>query len=392
MEYLVILDSSKALVELCGISILERCLRTLQLCGITRVHILSNDDKVIADHLRHPSPQRAAIDCVFSKNPPGDGNCLVLRGDSVFDQRLLRWLLAQKTPTVLIDSAAPGQLCGAALLPCGALKDHSFEEVMNEGLQRGTIAILDVAKQSWFLADMHRHLRPYWFPSPPPAEKKRAQNVILDAAQKGTLDIPALVHAPIEAFIVSKLCLTRLTPNQLTVLCNIVAWGATILFASGHLGWGVAVALGVGVLDGLDGKLARAKLETSKAGELEHFFDVLFEYSWWIALAYHLRVSEVLPEAFFYLGLLIGAEILTALARGSVARSYGKSICDLGPFDRFVRLIGGRRNIYVWIFALGLLLKTPAHAFQLIAWWGVVTAAVQVPRAAFALWVRRRPA
>ena len=52
--------------------------------------------------------------------------------------------------------------------------------------------------------------------------------------------IPALVHAPIENFIVGKLCKTTVTPNQLTIFCNVVAWGATILFATGNLGWGIA--------------------------------------------------------------------------------------------------------------------------------------------------------
>jgi Phosphatidylglycerophosphate synthase len=42
---------------------------------------------------------------------------------------------------------------------------------------------------------------------------------------------------------------------------------------------GIGLALIVGVLDGLDGKLARLKLETSKAGKLEHLFDALFENS-----------------------------------------------------------------------------------------------------------------
>src|SRR5207247_8162366 len=88
-------------------------------------------------------------------------------------------------------------------------------------------------------------------------------------------DIPAWFHAPIETFLVSRLCKTPITPNQLTLFCNVVAWTVTILLATGHLAWGLGLALIVGVLDGLDGKLARLKLETSKAGKLEHFFDVL---------------------------------------------------------------------------------------------------------------------
>ena len=152
---------------------------------------------------------------------------------------------------------------------------------------------------------MRREIRPYWFPAPAPGQSQEAERVLLDAAQKGTQDFPALVHAPIENFLVSQLCKTAITPNQLTVFSNIVAWGATFLFATGHLTAGTVLALSVGILDGLDGKQARLKIETSKMGKLEHWFDALFEISWWIALAYYLQSSGRLRSAFGYLALLI---------------------------------------------------------------------------------------
>src|SRR5262245_1570254 len=143
------------------------------------------------------------------------------------------------------------------------------------------------------------------------------------------------------------------------------------------------------VLNELDCKQARVKLETSNAGKLEHFFDALFENSWWLALAWHLSVSGKLPDAFSYLGLLIGAEVLNALARASIVRYYGKSISELGHFDRIFRLVGGRRNIYVWILSLGRILGVVAGAFKLIARWEAVTAAVHLARGAWALWALR---
>jgi hypothetical protein len=115
----------------------------------------------------------------------------------------------------------------------------------------------------------------------------------------------------------------------------------------------------------------------------------LFENSWWLALAWHLSVSGKLPDAFSYLGLLIGAEVLNALAHASIVRYYGKSISELVRFDRIFRLVGGQRNIYVWILALGLILGTVAGAFKLIAWWEAVTAGVHLARVAWALWALR---
>ena len=74
--------------------------------------------------------------------------------------------------------------------------------------------------------------------------------------------------------------------------------------------------------------------------------------------------------------LLLVAEGIDGFAKGSVNFTIGKLIDELKAFERFVRLVGGRRNIYVWILALGLILGTVAEAFKPIAWWEAVTAAV----------------
>ena len=61
-----------------------------------------------------------------------------------------------------------------------------------------------------------------------------------------------------------------------------------------------------------------------------------------------------------------------------------------GAFRSVFRLVGGRRNIYVWILVFGLICGTPVGAFKLIAWWEAVTAAIQLARVAWALWALRR--
>ena len=145
---------------------------------------------------------------------------------------------------------------------------------------------MDVAAEPLYHAPLNRELRAYWFPAPSPEHAKLAKRVLLESAQKGTLDFPAIVHSRIETFLISQLCETSVTPNQLTIITNFVAWSATILLATGRLGWGLALAVIVGVLDGLDGKQARVKIETTEHGKLEHWIDAIFDVSWWIALAY----------------------------------------------------------------------------------------------------------
>ena len=104
-------------------------------------------------------------------------------------------------------------------------------EALRDGLDQDSLVALDVAAQPRYSNQMRRELRPFWFPVPALAQKKLAEHILLDSAQKGSLDLPAYVHAPIEQRLISYLCRTSLRPNQLTAICNFVAWIATVLFA-----------------------------------------------------------------------------------------------------------------------------------------------------------------
>ncbi len=89
----------------------------------------------------------------------------------------------------------------------------------------------------------------------------------------------------------------------------------TALFATGHLLAGTLLALAVGVLDGLDGKQARVKVETTPLGKREHALDYVLELSWWTALAFHFQSIGALPSAFLLLALLVGSDLLDRFAK-----------------------------------------------------------------------------
>ena len=420
-ECVIIADSPGALVELCGISILERLLRTLQRCGVKRATVLASTPKLISDALAQPSWPRAEID--LKVRYPSDGVVmveqivaswpepghflLVIRGDVVFDSRLLRLLLAQNSATALVDSSVPeqfdrlvgsaqdtnaGRFIGAALLQYDwtLRQNGSFDEAVRAGLERRSLAVLDVGEQPFYDTALRRKLRPFWFPAPSASDIKFAEGVLLDSVQKGSLDFPAWIHAPIEKFLISRLCKTSITPHQLTIAWIVLACVTTILFALGHLISGIVLALIIGILDGLDGKQARIKVETSKSGKLEHRFDSLFEVAWPSALAYHFYTTGQLPGAFIYLSVLLLAEALDGIGKAGVYSTSEKLMKEPGRFDRLVRLLGGRRNIFVWVLAVAIILRVPARALIVMAWWEALTAAIDLPHAAWSLRLLRR--
>lgn len=417
---LIVAEPSSVRATLCGITLLERLLRTLERADVQRAVIVSSDPESIVRALP-PAGQfrpRLVVDISTQVANPAttgrllqawdaaghapNGRAVLLPADAVFDARILRALTATEGPTALVDSAPParwrslveqaprtrhGFFCRAMAVDQAWLagEDAPVEDRGRREADDGRLRVLDAATLPDDSRELRRRLRPFWFPAPDALRRGTAKRLLLDAAQKGAQDIPALVHAPIETWLVGRLCETRVTPNHLTLATNVTAWGVTALFATGHIGWGAAGALVVGVFDGLDGKQARVKLETSKAGELEHWFDFVFEASWWISLAASLRRSGLLPGAFLWLLVLYASELVDGLAKWAVKRTCGRSIDEMGAPHRLVRLLGGRRNVYVWILAAGVWLGQPATAYVVLASWEAVTAALHVPLAAWTL-------
>ena len=398
---IILADSPGALVEVCGISILERLLRTLQRCEIKRAIVLSGTAEVIAREVARPSWARSQINTSVCEREPGTVTIkqivdvwpkslpllMVVRGDTVFDIRLLRLLTRQTKSAVLIDGPPEMEtLCGAAIVDyqraitsTGPLEETLLREVATQH-----VAAINVDALPLYSPEIRREIRPYWFLAPAPSEKTSAERLLVRSAQKGMPDLPAWAHAPIENFLIARLCKTSITPGQLTFFCNAIAWIATIFFATGRIGWALALALIVGVVDGLDGKQARVKVETTNHGKLEHWFDAFFEWSWWTALAYHLQQSGQLPGAFRYLFLLLAAEGFDAILKAGVRFKTGRSIDELGTFERLVRLVGSRRNVFVWILTIAFLLGALANGFVAMSWLAVATGVVHLPSALWA--------
>lgn len=204
--------------------------------------------------------------------------------------------------------------------------------------------------------------------------------------EKGPSDFLAYyIHQPIENWIVKKLRFTWVTPNQVTVATNILAYLVTILYLSGNLLSGSILSFVVGVADGIDGKLARAKNMTSNLGKLEHAFDLLYEFSWLAALAFYL--SGYLNS---YTPLLLGmmSIIIISFYRftyDTFGRIIGTSFDTYAPFERHFRRIAGRRNLYNIHILLAVLFGAPLIALYSITIHAALTAIVYALRVGYHL-------
>jgi phosphatidylglycerophosphate synthase len=408
---LIIADLPDALASLGGISLVERSRRIVRQLGFGEATILSNSVESIAAHLGMESwhgsdvslkfREHAATDVTIgdiqdsltAMNVTGEERVLVFFASYYYDTRLLRTLAQAQCDSVLTDSNPPPVIASLwnESLSCAALlsrewilgkgRDGSLSSELASDLASGRIAAVDAAQQDAYLPDMRRSVRPVFFSAPSSENRSLAERLLRDTTQKGVLDLPALVHAPIEKWIVSHLCQTSITPNQVTLATAALGIGVTLLYAFGFLWIGAILALAVGILDGLDGKLARLKVQTTKIGKGEHVLDYCIEMSWWAALAYHFQVSGQVRYAFAIWLLFFVFDVLDRLAKLLVERKLARSLDDVSRFDRLVRYVAGRRNIYTWLFAFCLLLGQPALGFVLLCGWGIASAVIHIFRA-----------
>ena len=224
----------------------------------------------------------------------------------------------------------------------------------------------------------------YWADIDSEQDLERGKRLLVKDTQKkrGASDFIAhYINRPIENAIIYHLSDLKVTPNQLTIATNMLAWFITYLFLSGHLLIGSILTFVVGVMDGLDGKLARIRKRETRLGRMEHLFDLLFEFSWLIALAIFLSQSGgSLP-----LVLVTSSITLIAFYRfcyDQFSRTMGVSLDVYGRFERAFRRVAGRRNIYNVYILIGVLLGMPLYSLIGILFHSALTAVVYASRAA----------
>ena len=404
-QLIILADVPDALCVLFGISLLERLLRMIQRLGFREALIISSSVEEITAHLAKPSWARAEMVLSFRPRNAGavrvnqiaTGADLVLVVSAGFyhDARLLKVLAEQTVTTLLVDSAPPAEcvaLCkdrggvfgAAALVERDWLErqDHTIAlmDQLSFDAAAGRIEVCDAARQPTYIRELRKHVRPVFFPAPAPDLVEAAERFPRDAAQPDVQAFVERFNAPIENWIVRQLCRTSITPNQVTFGAVVLGVGATALFANGHLWAGVALAYIFEVLDGVDGKLARLKVETTAAGQWEHITDYFLEMSWWVALTFQFH-AQGMSYAWWLLVLLVGSDLIDRLAKRPVKRKLGRHLDDVSNFDRFVRCISSRRCINIFILAVGLVLRDPENAFVLMCGWMAATAAVHIIRA-----------
>lgn len=101
------------------------------------------------------------------------------------------------------------------------------------------------------------------------------------------------IHRPFEDFIVYLLYdLNFVTADHISIIVYVLAFLAVYLFLTGSLLLALVTAVAVGILDGVDGKIARLRHKKTYIGKLEHSLDMLYEQCWYASFTWYVWVTS----------------------------------------------------------------------------------------------------
>ncbi len=427
-------ESPKSLLCVAGVPIIERILRSIRELEIDKIHIVLgyNGDKIIErignsyegvhiQYIENPEWKKGNLYSLFVAKEFLKENFLLLMSDHLFDPRIVRHITEQKIGSdaviLAVDKCKAKHEDGKVLVGNGKIQDigkdlkdyncvdtgiflcspkifHYAEKALRNGSSELAEGIKYAAEEGQartfginliplHLPKMRKDVKPYWIDIDTPKNLTKAKEIIVESSAKEASDLLAhYFHRPIENSIVGHLSDTRITPNQVTILVNIVAYTVTALFFFGHLLMASILTFVVGIMDGLDGKLARVKGKSTKLGTLEHPFDLLYEFFWIASLGLFLSntLQSTTPATLAILSIIVIAFYRQVYDR--FGRTMGKSLDVYGEFERKFRRIAGRRNLYNIHILAWILVGAPLYSLVTILLHSVVTSFVYTIRAA----------
>jgi len=353
-----------------GLSPRERILRVLRPKGITQV---VND----------------------LSDVPVDASVLLVRGDYLFDTRLLQALadsesvllrLAPSEPSLEVAAQVPARL---AHLVRARLLQGKTNAPPPDGIAVVTPDVLCPAFQEQLLKSDPPFVLPIV-----PEDRAKLERLLFGSAYKGITDLVTKWIWPVPAQWGVRLCIgLGLSPNQVTAISWLLALAAGWLFAEGQFAWGLALGWLMTYLDTVDGKLARVTVTASKFGHLfDHVLDLVHPPLWYFAWGLGLTAFQplLLPENIaISIGIIFVGYLIGRLTEGAFLLWLGRfGIFSWRRIDSYSRLITARRNPCMILLTLGTVTSRPDLGLEAVTLWTLLSSLFLVLRLAMA-WYRR---
>ncbi|MEE8167441.1 MAG: sugar phosphate nucleotidyltransferase [Candidatus Hydrothermarchaeales archaeon] len=426
-------NKPKPLIKLLGLTLIERVILTAKQAGIKEFVIVFGylGDKIKAklgtgdrygveiNYIENNDCQKENGISVLKAKGLLNENFILLMSDHIFDNRILKELIDYDTKSSVVlaidrRKSLPGDTkvlekegrivdigknieesncIDTGIFLCSPKIFSHIEEAVKEGktelahdiakaVKNRDAEIFDITQINSYIPSMRKEIKAFWIDIDTKEDLIKAKKLLIENACKGRNDLLATyVNKPIENFIVSRLANTQITPNQVTILTNIVAYTSTFLFLEGYLLFASILTFIVSFMDGVDGKLSRVKIAFSNIGKMEYAFDFLYEHSWYIALAIYLSKDYGLSAILLCTFILLfdGFSHFCRQAFGKAIKD--RPLTDYGRIERLFRKFDGRKNSYIIFILIGVLLNAPFWSLVAISVWSLVSAIFYSSRA-----------
>ncbi|MFQ5754084.1 MAG: CDP-alcohol phosphatidyltransferase family protein, partial [bacterium] len=145
-----------------------------------------------------------------------------------------------------------------------------------------------------------------------------------------------------------------------------------------------------GILDGIDGKLARLTLRFSKSGALlDHVTDTVYDGLWCLTLGWYFSQGDLNSIAAQFTFIFFTSYVVERIVPGIFKKLHGYEIYDYEDIDKVMRLIGSRRNNNIWLLMIGIILGVARETYYFISIWMLVTASWHTLRLIWVTWISK---
>ncbi len=294
---------------------------------------------------------------------------IFLRGDYIFDGRILQAVLGRESEFVLYEQDGRA----AVAMRTGNHDANIFDADHQPGsLTR--IAVNDLVNP------YNERLKKY-----EPAKVWRIESdnrdfieqELFSGSYKGVTDLVTKWVWPRPARWATKVCAGfKLKPNHVTLFSLVLAILAGFAFWYGEFAAGLLLGWFMTFLDTVDGKLARVTLTSSRFGDLlDHGLDLIHPPLWYIAWGVGLTVhAQALPSLTTLIILMFAAYIGGRLCEGAFQVWIAPfSIFVWQPVDSLSRLITARRNPNMLVLTASLIVGRPDAGLVIVIAWHLLS-------------------
>ena len=320
---------------------------------------------------------------------PEGASVLILRGDYIFDARVLLGLSKEKNGILKIKA-------GMHSIPVAAHVEASIALFVSQGMQEErfleipnmrAVTLEDLSGS--FSNELRKTDHPYVLPI---REDNRQvlEEHLFSGSYKGVTDLITKFLWPVPAQWATRYCaLKGISPNQVTSLSLGLVILAGFLFSYGYFPLGLACGWVMTFLDTVDGKLARVTVTSSKWGNIfDHGIDLIHPPLWYLAwgfglLSFSPMLSWLTLETTCWL-IVIGY-ILGRMVEGIFQWWLGGFVIFCWkPFDSYFRLITARRNPNMIFLTGSVLIGRPDLGLEAVAIWTILSSLILLWRLAMA--------